>query len=81
MAEGAGAEALLQANSGGFLRAFDARAVGVLEEAISMGVVPQFSIASAAPISLRALPPCLAEARSPCCCWVSRGMYHSSARC
>ena len=63
VAEGAGAEALLQANSGGFMRAFDARAVGVLEEAISMGVVPQFSITSAAPISLRTLPPCLAEAR------------------
>ena len=63
MAEGAGAEALLQANSGGFMRAFDSRAVGVLEEAIALGAVPQFNISSAAPIDLRALPPCLAEAR------------------
>jgi hypothetical protein len=62
-AEGRGAEALLQANSGGFMRAFDARAVGVLEEAIALGSVPQFSVASAAPVDLRGLSPCLAEAR------------------
>ncbi len=39
-AEGRGAEALLQANSGGFMRAFDARAVGVLEVLILLLVIP-----------------------------------------
>jgi hypothetical protein len=67
------------------MRAFDARAVGVLEEAFALGSVPQFSVASAAPVDLRALPPCLAEARpqasttlSPVSTTPNPGVYHQA---
>jgi hypothetical protein len=55
------AEALLQGNSRDPGKLFDPRAVIILEEAIGLGALPQFSLASAQPLDLRHVPPCTAE--------------------
>jgi hypothetical protein len=60
-AEGHAAEAMLQSNSRDPSKIFDARAVAILEEAISLGALPQFSLANAQPLDLRYVPPCTAE--------------------
>lgn len=60
-AEGHAAEAMLQSNSRNPAKIFDARAVAILEEAISLGALPQFSLANAQPLDLRYVPPCTAE--------------------
>lgn len=55
------AEAMLQSNSRDPNKIFDGRAVAILEEAISLGALPQFSLANAQPLDLRYVPPCIAE--------------------
>ncbi|CAL8460572.1 g101 [Coccomyxa elongata] len=55
------AEAMLQSNSRDPAKIFDGRAVAILEEAISLGALPQFSLANAQPLDLRYVPPCIAE--------------------
>lgn len=61
--EGNRAEALLQSNSRDAAKIFDFRAVSILEEAVSLGALPQFSLHSSAPLDLRAIPPSTAEVR------------------
>lgn len=60
-AEGHAVEAMLQSNSRDPAKIFDARAVAILEEAISVGALPQFSLANDQPLDLRHVPPCIAE--------------------
>ena len=57
------AEALLQSNSRDPAKIFDFRAVSILEEAVSLGAIPQFSLSSTAPLDLCCIPPCTAEVR------------------
>lgn len=66
--EGNRAEALLQSNSRDPAKIFDFRAVSVLEEAVSLGALPQFSLHSAAPLDLQPILPCTAEVspHAPC---------------
>jgi len=66
--DGNRAEALLQSNSRDPAKIFDFRAVSVLEEAVSLGALPQFSLSSAAPLDLQCIPPCTAEVRSAITC-------------
>ena len=61
--EGNRAEALLQSNSRDPAKIFDFRAVSILEEAVSLGAIPQFSLSSTAPLDLCCIPPCTAEVR------------------
>ena len=61
--EGNRAEALLQSNSRDAAKIFDFRAVSILEEAVSLGALPQFSLHSSAPLDLRGIPPSTAEVR------------------
>lgn len=68
--EGNRAEALLQSNSRDPAKIFDFRAVSILEEAVSLGALPQFSLHSSAPLDLRAIPPSTAEVRLwAASCW------------
>ena len=60
------AEALLQSNSRDPAKIFDFRAVSILEEAVSLGALPQFSLSSKGPLDLQSIPPCTAEVRPAC---------------